>query len=430
MKRELTRKTLRFASGLLVTASVIVPVIIASLATRRYFHHRLLERQQVALLGTLRLLERSLPPQLDQSWCERMMAGLPFRLTVFRISDAVRLCDSASPRDVGLPVMDMDTRPEFVKALQAGEAVSYRESLTLGEPLVYSLLRTTDQKNLLRMGFSLNQLEEDLAMMDRRIAMGSALLLLILIIFNGVYFRSISLGLSSLLKNLDARQISFLDQAAHELRTPLSALLSGVATLKNTSNLTQEERLQFLDIVARNAERLRSLTQQFLKLSSLELSRLEKPEKMPVDLDQVTEKVLQDLQPLALAKQIKLQTEFNTHNGIGEIDIFEQILTNYLSNAIKYSPPGSAVKIIWTEDPQHTRLCVEDQGPGIYPQDLPHVFDRFFRARAKNSERHNASGYGLGLAIVEKLVSQLDGRVWVENRDPESGARFYAQFRA
>jgi signal transduction histidine kinase len=104
---------------------------------------------------------------------------------------------------------------------------------------------------------------------------------------------------------------------------------------------------------------------------------------------------------------------------LGDEDRLAQVLSNLISNSIKYSPAGGEIRIRGQIRPEHVIICVSDAGPGIAPEDIPHVFDRFYRA---SEASRKTKGAGLGLYLARAVVEAHNGRIWVDPK-PDSGAR-------
>jgi signal transduction histidine kinase len=131
---------------------------------------------------------------------------------------------------------------------------------------------------------------------------------------------------------------------------------------------------------------------------------------------------LSQIQPLADAKGITLQTEFPSHPLVVQADplLLQRALVNLLENAIKYSPPQSLIVLEVRDLGTEAQFSVQDQGPGVAPQDREHLFELLYRGNSASRE----SGLGLGLAIVKRIVDAHGGRIWVESRAGH-GATFH-----
>ncbi len=208
----------------------------------------------------------------------------------------------------------------------------------------------------------------------------------------------------------------FIADASHELRTPLTAL-SGFLDLWAEGGLTPDESMQSLIAMRRETSRMTRLVQQLLTLSRLEQSAPDAIHPVVADAD----RVVRDLSPTltALAPE-RVTVQVGAHTTIwADPDRLAEVLLNLVDNARQYGQ--GPIRIASMPGPLGVRLTVEDEGPGIAPDVLPHLFDRFYRADPSRSRQ--AGGAGLGLAIVKSLVEAHGGRVSAENR-PEGGARF------
>ena len=198
---------------------------------------------------------------------------------------------------------------------------------------------------------------------------------------------------------------------AHELRTPLAVIQSNLeAMLDGVLRATPEE------LVALHQETLllNRLITDLRTLSLAEAGQL-RLEKRPVHPGELIRQVAERMSLRAQDKHIDLVAEAG--DGLPEIkadpERLTQIVTNLVDNALRYTPPGTRVTLSAHVAPGGVELAVADSGPGIPPEDLPHVFDRFWRA--EKSRNRATGGSGLGLAIVKQLVEAHGGRVQVES---------------
>lgn len=211
---------------------------------------------------------------------------------------------------------------------------------------------------------------------------------------------------------------------AHELRTPLTvlqgnleAMLDGVVPMDKETVATLHQETQLLSRLASDLQELSLAEAGQMKLYGF-----------PTDMALLARQALHKMAPQAQAKGISLKTvmaEDLPHPQV-DADRVSQVLANLLSNALRHTTPGGQVTLSLEEVGEGlergVRLSVADTGPGIAPQDLPHVFDRFYRA--DRSRSRSTGGTGLGLAIVKQLVEAHGGRVWAESQLGQ-GATFF-----
>lgn len=205
-----------------------------------------------------------------------------------------------------------------------------------------------------------------------------------------------------------ARQAQFTADASHELRTPLAVILSQTQTALKRERPPEEYR-EALAAAQRAAQRMARLTDSLMLLARLDGASGKSFQ--PVCLDQVVRDVVQLLRPLAEEKTIRLQTELATLLCLGDEEQLHQLVTNLLSNAIRYNRPGGSVTVRLVEAESSSLLRVTDTGPGIAPEHLPHVFDRFYRADQARSRV--SGGTGLGLAIAAAVAQTHGGSIEV-----------------
>ncbi|MFN3961825.1 MAG: ATP-binding protein, partial [Fimbriimonadaceae bacterium] len=227
-------------------------------------------------------------------------------------------------------------------------------------------------------------------------------------------------------KNLDRMKSSFVAMASHELRTPLTAIKGFTTTLLMDDDFTREEQKEFLSIIEQECDRLRRLIDDLLNTARIESGQSLKPDYSRFALVEMLEKVVM-VQRQASTKH-HVFGKFNENlpeTIIGDKDKFDQILTNLLNNAIKYSPEGGDVVVHAFRDGDEIEVWVEDQGIGIPPEHLGKVFEKFHRVN--NEDNRKIYGTGLGLFLVKHLVEDVHlGRIWVES---EVGKGSFFKFR-
>jgi two-component system, OmpR family, sensor histidine kinase MprB len=222
---------------------------------------------------------------------------------------------------------------------------------------------------------------------------------------------------NSMLVTLDESvraQTQLVADASHELRTPLTSLRTNVEVLQRAENLPEAERARMLAEIRLQAEELSELLADLL-----DLSRTERVTPEPVQLDEVVENALERTRKSANGIRFDTDLEPTTVNGVSMR--LERAVANLLDNAVKWSPPDGTVEV----DLSGGELRVRDHGPGISQDDLPRVFDRFYRAPSARG----VPGSGLGLAIVRQVVEEHGGSVSAENA-PDGGARFRVRLTA
>ncbi|MBL9002963.1 MAG: HAMP domain-containing protein [Myxococcales bacterium] len=210
----------------------------------------------------------------------------------------------------------------------------------------------------------------------------------------------------------------FVANASHELRTPLASLCSAVETLRSASQRDPQHVERFVEIIARNAERLHRLVEDLL-----DLSRIESPgfrlSMVALPVEEIAQHVLSLFQPRAESKQIVLTCRLPSPapHVLGERRALEQVLSNLLDNALKYGSAASEIvlgaEVIKQTERTMLRIAVSDRGPGISAEHLPRLFERFYRVDTGRSRA--LGGTGLGLAIVKHLVEAMHGEVGVES---------------
>jgi len=226
--------------------------------------------------------------------------------------------------------------------------------------------------------------------------------------------RSLSTSFNNMadqLTTLITVQRSFAGDASHQLRTPLTALqlrLERVGELIDTDPAAATERL---DAALVETQRLQNIVEGLLVLSRAENQATVMP--VHIKVSQILQERLTHWEALAEESQVRLRNTSTSDLQILAIPgVVEQIIDNYIDNALQVSPAGSTITVGITSDDAYTTIHVVDEGPGMPDEDLGRAFDRFWRAQS------NANGSGLGLAIVERLVQACSGTVQLTNVSP------------
>ena len=243
------------------------------------------------------------------------------------------------------------------------------------------------------------------------------------------------------LKELDALKSEFISLLSHELRTPLSIMREAVSLLKDeVLGKVGERQREFLAILSQEVERMISFVNELLDVSRLEAGRLP-IEKYPVDVAQIIENNLKKIGPLLLDK--KIDTEVAIVSQLPQVVAdglrVDQVLTNLIDNAIKFTPRGGKITIAAElsdrrggDGVKHARgakgnetfvrVMVSDTGEGIGEEEKRYVFDKFYQA--KTDQRKNAKGTGLGLSISKGIVEAHGGSIWFTSTRGK-GTSFY-----
>jgi len=214
----------------------------------------------------------------------------------------------------------------------------------------------------------------------------------------------------------------FLATLSHELRTPLTSIL-GWARLLRSGNLNKQEHDRALAVVERNAQAQSSLIEDLLDVSRIITGKL-RIEFQPIQLSTIVSDVIDEFRPAAEAKGVSVASDIDVNAGpiLGDPARLKQIIGNLLSNAIKFTNEGGEIDVSLERTDGHARLVVQDNGVGIEPSVLPHIFERFRQADSSTVRAH--SGLGLGLAIVRHLVLEHNGTVTADSRGRGQGATF------
>ena len=221
------------------------------------------------------------------------------------------------------------------------------------------------------------------------------------------------------------REKQFVADASHDLKTPLSVILANNAILMENPDAPAGTLARWLDSTQLAAKRMQQLIGEMLTLAKAE--RQETPLTLePIDLADIAMKAALELESVAFEKNVTLDTDLPEKYVIrGNADYLLRIVTSLLENALKYEPAGGQVILALTQSKRKTVLSVRNPGSRIPDEDLPHVFDRFYRS---DKSRTNSEGsFGLGLAITKEMTQRLGGSVTAASSEAE-GTTFRVLF--
>jgi two-component system, OmpR family, sensor histidine kinase KdpD len=212
---------------------------------------------------------------------------------------------------------------------------------------------------------------------------------------------------------------TLLSSISHDLRTPLASILGSITALRSMGG-EAPAGAELMTTIQDEAERLNRFVGNLLDITRLESGTLEFRREL-VDLAEIVETALRRAARLLAHHHVEASLAADLPMVTVDVVLFEQVLFNLLDNAAKYAPRGSAIALRARVAGEHVVVEVEDEGPGIPPDELERIFDKFHRARAGDSK---AAGTGLGLAICRGFVQGMGGRISAANRADRSGARF------
>lgn len=224
------------------------------------------------------------------------------------------------------------------------------------------------------------------------------------------------------IKQMEKERRQLAGMFAHDLKSPVVAV-GGLLNrlIQGKVGELSEPQTAYLETVYQEVQRLEKLISNFLDFVRLDLHILT-PLPSAVQVEKECQEVMNSCQPLAGAKDIALELEFPQDVIVLQADpiLFQRALCNLMENAIKYSPSQSRVVLTVRDLGREVQFAVKDQGPGIAPEDQPHLFELLFRGKTAGKE----TGLGLGLAIVKRIIEAHDGRIWVASEEGK-GATFF-----
>ncbi|MET3113372.1 signal transduction histidine kinase/DNA-binding response OmpR family regulator [Pedobacter sp. CG_S7] len=217
------------------------------------------------------------------------------------------------------------------------------------------------------------------------------------------------------LERLDALKTRFFANVSHELRTPLTLIIGPADQLINQQVENEQQRKDYLHAILRNSKKLLNIVNELLDLGKLEAGKLLAKFK-PVELAPFVNGLYEDFSSVAAYKKISYQLESNINESLFvQIDQekFEKISINLIGNAIKFTPYAGSITVAAAIDSHQFEFSVANTGNGIHPDDLPHVFDRYYQG--ERNEQPLSGGTGIGLAITHEFTVLMGGQITIKN---------------
>jgi len=202
----------------------------------------------------------------------------------------------------------------------------------------------------------------------------------------------------------------------HDVKTPLAAIVASVTSLIDGRDFSKEERWDHLDTIRQEAERLHRLVNNLLDVGRLRSGALV-IRKAPAAVDELLESVINRLRPMLHGRRVDLRVAEDVSEVAMDVVQVDQVVTNLIENAVKFSPPGTLISLAAVGDSKSVRVTVADSGPGVPKEDRQRIFEPFERGSS------GTSGTGLGLAVADAIVQAHGGRMWV-SQSPAGGAAF------
>lgn len=209
-------------------------------------------------------------------------------------------------------------------------------------------------------------------------------------------------------------QNRFVSDASHELKTPLTSLKTAMEVHLRDKNTTLSEANALIKDNIEEVNRLQSLTEGLLQISTYEKTNGAMPTEYVI-LSLILHDAIKKVRAIAKTKRIKITSNFEKGNVLGNALALTDLFVILLDNAIKYSPNNSTITVTTAKTNKYIIATIQDNGMGVAEKDLPHIFDRFYRADAAR-KKTGSGGYGLGLSIAKKIVEYHHGKINIESQ--------------
>lgn len=213
---------------------------------------------------------------------------------------------------------------------------------------------------------------------------------------------------------MERTQREFVANASHELRTPLTSVRGYLEAMLDGVINNKEQDRKYLRIILKETIRLHRLVNSLLDLSRIESGQI-KVNKKEISLSEVINLSIEKLMPLAQDRFINLKAELPAHlpNVMGDEDLIEQVLINYITNSIRFTPEDGTITVKAVLHEKEVHVHVSDTGVGINPEELHNIWKRFYKV--DKDRPLSKEGAGLGLSLVQEIMIRLDGKAWAES---------------
>ncbi len=398
------------------------------------------------------------------AFIQRLVHASDVRLTLIREDGAV-IFESELPQS-GLQTLENHrNRPEIVEAITSGSGVSVRHSTTLDIEMLYvaklateKLTYGSDSIAIVRVGLPLTMVNMRLAEVRSNIIFISVIILVVIGCISLFVAHRMTLPVRTMnetvnrirngnldlripvttndelgqlgqtlndmidrlnndigqLKKLERVRSEFLGNVSHELRTPIFAIQGLLETLLGGALDDKDVRRDFIERALRNTRRLGTLLSDLIEISRIESGDMKMSFRY-FDADEFLRVIVAEFLPEAAKKEITLT--YTPMRGkteaLGDRERLRQVMNNLIDNAIKYTAEKGSVTVSMEPRPDQVTIAVQDTGPGISPQHLPRIFERFYRVDKERSRE--AGGTGLGLAIAKHIIEAHGSTIQVES---------------
>ena len=453
---------------LLLLALVTVDYFATQVAQNTYIRNL---TEQLAEKG--RMLALSVPDasRLDDAYARAMARAAGGRITVVRADGKVLVDSEANAANME----NHRTRPELMQAFRGETGSSIRHSATIGVPFLYVAVPAASLGGAIRVAVPLSEINQQVNRIRGKILASTALAFLPAIAIAAVLARLISRRLATImahaselargnfrarlahtgsselgqlartlndtaqnlqqtvaqlerehaeLEKVERMRKDFVINVSHELRTPLASIQGYTETLMDGALYDADHNMRFLGVIRHNAERLARLTEDLLTLSRIEQKRQNFEFESHL-VDGLLKDAMDQVRPIAEKNDIRLE-EDSPPDGTQawcDSEAVSQILSNLLDNAIKFTPSGGRITVGAHPAGRSIEVYVRDTGIGIPAEDLPRLFERFYRVDKARSRE--LGGTGLGLSIVKHLVAALHGSTRVESTVGQGSTFFF-----
>ncbi|QDI92592.1 hypothetical protein EPH95_16555 [Salicibibacter halophilus] len=232
-------------------------------------------------------------------------------------------------------------------------------------------------------------------------------------------------SMSKDLRQLEAMRQEFVSNVSHEIQSPLSTIRGITQTLQQ-SELEEEQKQKYLQIIGKESTRLSTLSKQLLTLSHLD-NEEKIDNKNPVDIQQQLKDIMQTLRFQWQEKELYIEINGSAEKAIGEANLLYQVWMNLMTNAIKYSDIGGDIHIDMQRENGTVNITIQDHGVGMKAEEVGKIFERFYKGDRARTPGNGSTG--LGLAIVKKIIDLHGGEIDVES-EPGKGTKVSVRLKA